>query len=338
MRLLVTGGAGFIGSNFIRYWTKSNPKDHIVNFDKLTYSGNLNNLQEIENNKNYTFIKGDICDYETLVKTIDKYNIEAIVHFAAESHVDRSILGPSEFIQTNINGTFNVLEAIRKSSHIRLHHISTDEVFGSLNINDPKFNESTRYSPRSPYSASKAASDHLVRAYIDTYGIKATISNCSNNYGPYCYPEKLIPLTITRALMNQKIPVYGKGEQIRDWIHVEDHCKGIELILKKGNLGETYLLGGNGERSNVWIVKEILKILDKPESLIQFVGDRKGHDFRYAIDYSKANKELGFNPKKPIEERLIETVDWYKENKDWWIPLKESADIIAENYLKIIRT
>lgn len=337
MKLLVTGGAGFIGSNFIRYWTKSNPKDHIVNFDKLTYSGNLNNLQEIENNKNYTFIQGDICDFETLANTIDKYNIETIVHFAAESHVDRSILGPSEFIQTNINGTFNILEAIRKSSHIRLHHISTDEVFGSLDINDSKFSESTRYSPRSPYSASKAASDHLVRAYIDTYGIKATISNCSNNYGPYCYPEKLIPLTITRALMDQKIPIYGTGEQIRDWIHVEDHCMGIELILKNGNLGETYLLGGNGERSNIWIVKEILRILNKPESLIQFVGDRKGHDFRYAIDFSKANKELGFKPQRSIEQRLIEAVEWYKNNEDWWIPLKDSADIIAENYLKIVR-
>jgi len=334
MNLLVTGGAGFIGSNFINYWLNHNKEDSIVNFDKLTYAGNLNNLKESENNPNYLFIKGDICNFEELVSAVKDNKIDTIVHFAAESHVDRSITGPADFIRTNINGTFNVLEVLRNNPNIRLHHISTDEVFGSLAISDNKFTEYTKYSPRSPYSASKASSDHLVRAYVDTYKIKATISNCSNNYGRYCYPEKLIPLAITRAIMDEQIPVYANGEQIRDWIHVEDHCKGIELILKKGNLGETYLLGGNGERQNIWIIKEILKILNKPESLIKFVGDRKGHDFRYAINYSKAEKELGFMPLKTIEERLVETVTWYKNNPEWWENLKKNADDMADMYLQ----
>lgn len=334
MNILVTGGAGFIGSNFIRYWLKNNSTDKIFNLDKLTYAGNLDNLLKVSKLPNYKFIKGDICNFEEISKVVKANNIEVIVHFAAESHVDRSITGPADFINTNINGTFNILETIRNNPHIRLHHISTDEVFGSLSQTDAKFDENTRYSPRSPYSASKASSDHLVRAYIDTYGIKATISNCSNNYGPFCYPEKLIPLAITRALSNELIPVYGSGEQIRDWIHVEDHCRGIELILKKGQIGQTYLLGGNGERTNIWVIKTVLKLLDKPESLIKFVGDRKGHDFRYAINYSKAENELGFKPQKTIEQWLEETVNWYKNNQQWWEPLKKNADIIADKYLQ----
>ncbi len=334
MNILVTGGAGFIGSNFIRYWLKNNSTDKIFNLDKLTYAGNLDNLLKVSKLPNYKFIKGNICNFEEISKVVKANNIEVIVHFAAESHVDRSITGPADFINTNINGTFNILETIRNNPHIRLHHISTDEVFGSLSQTDAKFDENTRYSPRSPYSASKASSDHLVRAYIDTYGIKATISNCSNNYGPFCYPEKLIPLAITRALSNELIPVYGSGEQIRDWIHVEDHCRGIELILKKGQIGQTYLLGGNGERTNIWVIKTVLKLLDKPESLIKFVGDRKGHDFRYAINYSKAENELGFKPQKTIEQWLEETVNWYKNNQQWWEPLKKNADIIADKYLQ----
>lgn len=334
MNILVTGGAGFIGSNFIRYWLKNNSTDKIFNLDKLTYAGNLDNLLKVSNLPNYKFIKGDICNFEEISTVVKTNNIEVIVHFAAESHVDRSITGPADFINTNINGTFNILEVVRNNPYIRLHHISTDEVFGSLGPTDAKFDENTRYSPRSPYSASKASSDHLVRAYIDTYGIKATISNCSNNYGPFCYPEKLIPLAITRAISNELIPVYGSGEQIRDWIHVEDHCRGIELILKKGEIGQTYLLGGNGERTNIWVIKTVLKLLNKPESLIKFVGDRKGHDFRYAINYSKAENELGFKPQKTIEQWLEETVNWYKNNQQWWEPLKKNADIIADKYLQ----
>src|SRR5260221_919716 len=335
MNLLVTGGAGFIGSNFIRYWHKKYPGDFIVNYDKLTYAGNLENLKELEGSSDYTFVKGNILDSKLLSETIEKFNIEKLVHFAAESHVDRSIDSPDDFIRTNINGTFSIVEVLRKFPEIRFHHISTDEVFGDLPLDKPKlkFKEDTNYNPRSPYSASKASSDHLVRSYINTYGIKATISNCSNNYGPYCFPEKFIPLAITRALNDEEIPVYGSGDQIRDWIHDEDHCYVIELILTKGRIGETYLLGGNGERTNNWMVKEILGILNKPKSLIVHVGDRKGHDHRYAIDYSKAKKELGFEPLKPISERLVETVNWYKDNESWWRPLKIHADKIALKYL-----
>lgn len=335
MNILVTGGAGFIGSNFVNYWLENYPKDFVTVYDKLTYAGNLNNLLKAQNNPKFKFIEGDITDFENLEQTVLNNKIETIVHFAAETHVDRSIEAPDDFIQTNIIGTFKILELLKKYPDIRLHHISTDEVFGDLPLDKPelKFNELTNYNPRSPYSASKASSDHLVRSYINTYGIKATISNCSNNYGAYCFPEKLIPLAVTRALFDQEIPVYGTGKQIRDWIHVEDHCFGVDLILTKGKLGETYLLGGNGERENIWIVKEILKILNKDEKLIVYVGDRKGHDHRYAIDYSKAKNELGFEPKKTIEERLKETVSWYKDNPDWWMPLKTNADLIAEKYL-----
>jgi len=336
MNLLITGGAGFIGSNFTHYWVKKYPADSVVVYDILTYAGNRENLKSLETNSHFKFVQGDILDSKLLEQTLASNNIDTIVHFAAESHVDRSIDGPVVFIQTNVVGTFNILEIIRKLPHIRLHHVSTDEVFGELPLDDPnaKFSEKTPYDPRSPYSASKAASDHLVRAYINTYKIKATISNCSNNYGPYCFPEKLIPLSITRALNDEEIPVYGDGMQVRDWIHVEDHCLGIELILAKGRIGETYILGGHGENPNIYIIKEILKILGKPESLIVHVGDRKGHDRRYAMDFTKAQQELGFKPQKLMEERLRETVNWYKENPDWWKDSKIQADKIAESYLK----
>jgi len=334
MKILVTGGAGFIGSNFIKYWMKKYPEDKIVNLDLLTYAGNLENLKEVENNPNYEFVKGDICDKD-LVMNLTK-GIDLIVHFAAESHVDRSIEGPEVFVKTNVMGTQNLLEAAFQNGGIRFHHVSTDEVFGELPIDKPelKFTEDMPYAPRSPYSASKAASDHLVRAYFHTFKLPITISNTSNNYGPNQYPEKLIPLIVTRAMLDQEIPVYGDGKQIRDWVHVLDHVRGIELSIKDGKLGETYLFGGDGERENIWIVKTILKYLDKPESLIVHVGDRKGHDVRYAIDNSKSEKELGYKPEKSVEEWLKDTVQWYVDNKDWWEPLKPVADKQAERYLE----
>lgn len=336
MNLLITGGAGFIGSNFTKQHAAKHPEDNIVVYDKLTYAGNKDNLAELLDQPNFRFIQGDILDGELFEQTVLANKIDTIVHFAAETHVDRSIDGPEVFIQTNVLGTFRILEIVRKYPQIRFHHISTDEVFGELPLDDPdaKFSEKTPYDPRSPYSASKAASDHLVRSYITTYKIKATISNCSNNYGPYCHPEKLIALAITRALNDEEIPVYGNGLQIRDWIHVEDHCSGIELILTKGKIGETYILGGHGEQTNLYIVKEILKILGKPESLIVHVGDRKGHDHRYAMDFTKASTELGFQPQKSLEERLEETVNWYKDNSNWWVSSKLEADKTAENYLQ----
>ena len=334
MKILVTGGAGFIGSYFIKYWMNKYPEDSIVNLDKLTYAGNLENLKEVENNPTYKFVQGDICDKE-LVMEITK-GIDLIVHFAAESHVDRSIEGPEVFVETNIKGTLNLLEAAVQNGNIRYHHVSTDEVFGELPLDDPnaKFTEETPYAPKSPYSASKASSDHLVRAYYHTFKLPVTISNTSNNYGPNQYPEKLIPLMVTRAMLDEEIPVYGDGKQVRDWVHVQDHVKGIELCIKDGKLGETYLFGGDGERENIWIVKKILEYLDKPESLIVHVGDRKGHDVRYAIDNSKSEKELGYKPEKSVEDWLKETVQWYVDNKKWWEPLKPVADKQAERYLE----
>jgi len=333
MKILVTGGAGFIGSYFIKYWLNKYPDDHITNLDKLTYAGNLDNLKEIENNPNYKFIKGDICDKDLVTKVTK--GMDLIVHFAAESHVDRSIDGPEEFVKTNVEGTLNLLEAALANGGIRFHHISTDEVFGELPLDDPKakFHEEMPYVPKSVYSASKAASDHLVRAYYYTHKLPITISNCSNNYGPNQFPEKLIPLAITRAIMDEEIPVYGEGTQVRDWIHVEDHCRGIELCIKKGELGQTYLFGGNGEKQNIWIIKTILEYLNKPQSLIVHVGDRKGHDVRYAIDFSKAQKILGYNPSKSVDDWLKDTVQWYVDNEEWWRVLKPEADKQAERYL-----
>lgn len=334
MKILVTGGAGFIGSYFIKYWLSKYPQDSITNLDKLTYAGNLENLKEIENNPNYKFIQGDICDKE-LVMEITK-GMELIVHFAAESHVDNSIEGPEVFVKTNVMGTQNLLEAAHQNGGIRFHHVSTDEVFGELPVDKPelKFNENTPYSPKSPYSASKASSDHFVRAYYHTFKLPVTISNTSNNYGPNQHPEKLIPLAITRAIMDEEIPVYGDGKQIRDWVYVKDHVRGIEMTIKNGEIGQTYLFGGDGERENIWIIKKILEYLNKPESLIVHVGDRKGHDVRYAIDNSKSNKELGYTPDKDIEGWLKETVDWYVNNQDWWKTLKPKADQQAQRYLE----
>jgi dTDP-glucose 4,6-dehydratase len=325
MRLLVTGGAGFIGSNFIRYWLANHPNDVIVNLDALTYAGNPENIRGLDPDR-HLFIHGDICDADIVHRAME--GVDTVVHFAAESHVDRSIKGSRVFLETNALGTQTLLEeALRREGQIkRFHHISTDEVFGSLALNSRKrFNESTPYDPRSPYSASKAASDHLVRAYYHTHNVPITISNCSNNYGPYHFPEKLIPLMIVNALRDLPLPVYGDGKYIRDWVHVEDHCRGIEAVLQKGTIGETYCLGGNAERANIDVVKMILKELDKPESLIQFVKDRKGHDRRYAIDSTKAKNELGWEPTRTFEEGLKETIEWFKKNEAWWKPLLKKS-------------
>jgi dTDP-glucose 4,6-dehydratase len=320
MKLLITGGAGFIGSNFIHYWLKNNSADKIINLDKLTYAGNLDNLKDIENNNNYRFVEGDICDRE-LVKKLMK-DIDVVVHLAAESHVDRSIVNSEDFIRTNVEGTRVLLDEARYAGVSRFHHVSTDEVFGALSLADTPFKESTPYDPRSPYSASKAASDHLVRAYFHTHNLPITISNCSNNYGPYQYPEKLIPLFFTNLMSGKKIPVYGKGNNIRDWIHVDDHCRGIEAIIKKGKVGETYLLGGNSEYSNLEITKKILELIGSDDSMIEYVQDRAGHDFRYAIDYSKARRELKWEPKISLDKGLKDTGAWYKQNTSWWQKLK----------------
>ncbi len=315
MKILVTGGAGFIGSNFIKYWLANNPQDSIVNLDALTYAGNLENTREIEGNKSYSFVKGDICDVDLVDSLASEVNL--IVHFAAESHVDRSIANSKDFIRTNIEGTRVLLEAARKYG-LRFHHVSTDEVFGSLSELDKPFSESTPYDPRSPYSASKAASDHLVRAYYHTYNLEITISNCSNNYGPFQNCEKLIPLLITNTIKGKKLPIYGDGKNIRDWIHVDDHNRGVELIIKKGKIGQTYCLGGNCQLRNIDIARKILNIAGKGDEMIEYVDDRKGHDKRYAIDYSKASKELGFEPEKDFDQSLIELYNWYNDNKDWW--------------------
>lgn len=324
MKLLVTGGAGFIGSNFILYWLKKYPQDQIVNLDKLTYAGNLENLKSVEKSPNYEFVHGDICNPQ-LVNALTR-KTEIIVHFAAESHVDRSINDPAPFIKTNIEGTYVLLEAALKNKIKRFHHVSTDEVFGALELNSTeKFNEKTNYNPRSPYSASKAASDHLVRAYHTTYNLPISISNCSNNFGPYQFPEKFIPLAITNIIEGKKIPVYGDGLYVRDWLYVEDHCKAIDLILQKGKSGETYFIGGlTDDISNLEVIKKIMKIMQVNENLIEYVKDRPGHDRRYAIDWSKINKNLGWKPEHKFEDYLKSTIDWYKKNQDWWKPLKMS--------------
>ncbi|MBT3538743.1 dTDP-glucose 4,6-dehydratase [Candidatus Parcubacteria bacterium] len=314
MKLLVTGGAGFIGSHFIRYWLKRHPEDEITNLDLLTYAGNLENLKDVQDNKNYKFVKGDICDRDFVFDLVR--DADLVVHFAAESHVDRSIIDPSAFIRTNVLGTQTLLDAVKEFGK-RIHHVSTDEVFGALKPEDPAFDENTPYDPRSPYSASKAASDHLVRAYYHTYGIKMTISNCSNNYGSYMFPEKMLPLFISNLMEGKKVPVYGDGQQVRDWIHVLDHARGIDFVLQKGKIGETYCLGGNSELANLDVTKTLLKLMDKDESSIEFVKDRPGHDRRYAIDFSKAKNELGWEPEMKFEDGLKEMIDWYKQNQDW---------------------
>lgn len=329
MRLLITGGAGFIGSNFIHYMLKKYPDYQIINLDLLTYAGNLESLKSLEGNPQYRFVKGDICDAK-LADELAK-EVDIIVNFAAESHVDRSILDSAAFVRTNVIGTHTLLEAAKKAGNLRFHHVSTDEVFGSLGPHDAPFNEATPYDPRSPYSASKASSDHLVRAYFHTYGLPITISNCSNNYGPYHFPEKLIPLAITNLIEGKKIPVYGDGLQVRDWLHVEDHCRAIDAIIHKGKIGETYCVGGNGEKTNMEIVKTILKALGKGEEMIEYVEDRKGHDKRYAIDFSKIKNELGFEPQVTFEEGIAQTLAWFQNNEAWWKNIK-SGDY--QNYYK----
>ena len=322
MKILVTGGAGFIGSNFILYWIKNHPEDSIVNLDKLTYAGNLENLKSIEGNSNYSFVHGDICDSKVVDKAME--GIDTVVHFAAETHVDRSIIDSTDFIKTNVLGTQVLLDGALRHKVKKFHHVSTDEVYGSLNLEEKNiFNERTNYNPRSPYAASKAGSDHLVRAYYYTHNLPITISNCSNNFGPYHFPEKLIPLAITNLLEDKKIPVYGDGLYVRDWLYVEDHCRAIDVILQKGKTGETYCIGGLTEDiSNIEVIKKIIKLLGKNESYIEFVKDRLGHDRRYALDWSKIKNELGWEPLYSFDNWLEKTVEWYKQNQDWWKSVK----------------
>jgi dTDP-glucose 4,6-dehydratase len=321
MRLLVTGGAGFIGSNFLHYWLSKYPNDEVINFDKLTYAGNLENLKDIESKPNYKFIKGDIAnlsDVSTAIKGVD-----VVVNFAAESHVDRSILDPAPFVITNILGTQILLDAAKKEKVQRFHHVSTDEVFGSLKLTSKdKFAEETKYQPNSPYAASKASSDHLVRSYFETYNLPITISNCSNNFGPYQYPEKFVSLAITNLLEGKKVPVYGDGLYVRDWLYVEDHAIAIDLIINKGKLGETYCIGSNNDISNIQVIKKIISMLGFNEDVIEYVLDRPGHDRRYAINAAKIKKELGWKSKYSFEEGLNLTINWYKNNITWWKDLK----------------
>jgi len=327
MKLLVTGGAGFIGSNFVLYMMEKYPEYEIVNLDKLTYAGNLETLKSVENNPKYTFIQGDICDRDQVEKAME--GCDMVVHFAAESHVDRSITGPAIFVQTNVVGTQVLLDVAKDQGIKRFHHVSTDEVFGALELDrlEDKFSETTPYNPHSPYSASKAGSDHLVRAYHDTYGMDVTISNCTNNYGPYQFPEKVIPLFITNALQDKPLPIYGKGLAIRDYIFVIDHCAGIDLIIHNGKAGETYCLGGHAEKNGLDVSDTILKATGKPDTLKTYVEDRKGHDMRYAIDDTKIREELGYEPSVTFEEGIQKTINWYKENEEWW------KRIISKEYL-----
>ena len=312
MKILVTGGAGFIGSNFLHYWFGRHPKDEIINFDLMTYAADPRNLVGLEK-YNYSFIKGDIADRELVGKAIG--DVDAVVNFAAESHVDNSINDSSRFVHSNIVGVHSVLEAVRRHGK-RFHQVSTDEVYGSLPLESSlRFTEESGYRPMNPYAATKASADHLVRSYFNTYGIDVTISNCGNNYGPRQHLEKLIPKTISNAMKEQKIPLYGNGMQVRDWIYVDDHCSAIEAILRKGVVGETYLIGADGEMPNIKIVKLILRELGKPESLIEYIKDRPGHDVRYALDASKIRKELGWSSKYSISEGIKATIDWYRELK-----------------------
>ena len=326
MKILVTGGAGFIGSNFIRFvlGPEHKGKYRVINLDKLTYAGNLENLSDLPSSENYRFVLGDIGD-EKLVDSLVKDGVEAIVNFAAESHVDRSIYEPDLFLRTNIMGVQVLLEAAKRHKLLRFLQISTDEVYGSLHPGDPCFCEDFVLAPNSPYAASKAAADLLVRSYFKTYGLSVLVTRCSNNYGPYQFPEKLIPLLITNALEDQPLPIYGDGLNVRDWIHVEDHCRAIRLILEKGREGEVYNIGGNGERTNLEIVEGVLRILGKPKTLIRFVTDRPGHDRRYGIDFLKLKSELGWSPSVPLAQGLEETVRWYSENGEWWRRVKSGA-------------
>jgi len=345
--LLITGGAGFIGSNFVRYLLSVEPGVRIVNLDALTYAGNLANLTDLPAPDRHVFIRGNVCDDSLVRRLLREYDIDTIVHFAAETHVDRSIYGPSQFIQTNIVGTFTLLEAVKQFwvdekafslEDVRFHHISTDEVYGSLGPEDPPFSETTPYAPNSPYAASKASSDHLVRAYGHTYGLPVSISNCSNNYGPHQYPEKLIPLVILNALGGQLLPIYGDGKQIRDWLFVEDHCEAIWKVLAAGIPGETYNIGGSTQPSNIEIVEIVCSILDERfpdsayvphKSLIRSVVDRPGHDRRYAIDHTKISRELGWRPRESLDSGLQKTVDWYLANTEWVATILDDPSLEA---------
>lgn len=330
MKLLVTGGAGFIGSNFIRYWLAKYPKDEIVNLDKLTYAGHLSSTQDFGDNPNYKFLKGDICDPAVVSEVVSE--TETVIHFAAESHVDRSIVGSQVFLQTNIIGTQVLLDAAVKHKIKRFHHVSTDEVFGALDLDSKeKFDEKTLYDPHSPYSASKAASDHLVRAYFHTYGLPVTITNCSNNFGPFQDPEKFIARMITDLIDGKSVKIYGDGKYVRDWLYVEDHCRAIDMVVNKGRAGETYLVGGLTEDiNNLDVAKKLLKLFGKGEESIKFVKDRPGHDRRYAVDWGKINKELGWKPLNEFDKWLEKTVEWYRKNEWWWRPLKGKAEELYE--------
>ncbi len=350
--VLVTGGAGFIGSNFVHFLLRVEPEVQIVNFDALTYAGSLENLTDLPDPNRHVFVRGDICDRDLIDRILREHEIDTIVHFAAETHVDRSILGPGQFVQTNIVGTFTLLEAARVCwlqekglrPDVRFHHVSTDEVYGTLAPDEPAWTEEIPYAPNSPYAASKAASDHLVRSYHHTYGLPISISNCSNNYGPRQFPEKLIPLMISNALQGKPLPIYGDGQQIRDWLFVEDHCEAIWQIIRQGRVGETYNIGGGNQPPNLKIVNTICQILDeqvsvsphKPhKSLIEFVSDRPGHDRRYAIDISKIGSELGWEPRQWLESGLQRTIQWYLENPDWTVAVQQESDYeqwLAQNY------
>lgn len=354
-KVLVTGGAGFIGSNFVRYLLNTEPEVHVIDLDALTYAGSLENLDDLPDPARHEFIKGDICDRSLIDRLLRRYEIDTVVHFAAETHVDRSILGPDQFIQTNVVGTFNLLQAVKhywtevKSldlDDVRFHHISTDEVFGSLEPGDPPWTEDTPYAPNSPYAASKAASDHLVRSYHHTYGLPITITNCSNNYGPRQFPEKLIPLMLLNALEGTALPVYGDGGQIRDWLYVDDHCDAIWTVLRKGTPGGTYNVGGNNQPTNLVVVQALCEILDEliPDSphvphaaLIQYVADRPGHDRRYAMDASKIKRELGWKPRQSLESGLLKTAQWYLDHPEWVDAIRKQTDYqtwLDRNYEK----
>ena len=321
--IIITGGAGFIGNHVIRRFVNNYPDYHVINVDKLTYAGNLANLSDLENNLNYTFIKLDICDFELLLDVFKTYNVDGVIHLAAESHVDRSIKDPFTFAKTNVMGTLSLLQAAKACwegewEGKRFYHISTDEVYGALPFDGTMFSEKTKYDPHSPYSASKASSDHFVRAFHDTFGMPTIISNCSNNYGPYQFPEKLIPLFIHNICHGNPLPIYGKGENVRDWLYVEDHCIAIDLIIRKGTPGEVYNIGGHNEKTNLEVVKTVLAQLHKSEDLITYVTDRPGHDRRYAIDPTKIHNELGWLPATPFDEGIKKTIAWYLDNREWW--------------------